>query len=102
MFLCNLRQYLSCDATEPLISGFVFSKLDCYCNPSLAGPPKNLRDEFQRVQNAAAWLVVRCRGQHHISLVLYSFHWLPMSCRFQYQDSSLCPSSLFFKAVPGI
>ena len=55
--LASICQYLSCDVTKTLISAFVFSKLD-YCNSLLAVAPKNLIDKLQRVQNAAARLVV--------------------------------------------
>ena len=93
--IASIRQYLSCDATKTLISAFVFfSKLD-YCNSLLADAPKNLIDKLQRVQNAAARLAVPYRRQHHITLVLYSLQWLPVSCRIQYKVSSLYHCSLF-------
>ena len=71
---------------------FVFSKLD-YCNSLRTGAPKNLIHKLQRVQNAAARPVVRCRRQHHITPVLCSLHWLPISCRIQYNVTSLCHCS---------
>ena len=90
-YIASIYQYLSCDVTKMLISAFVFSKLDCY-NSLLAGVPKNLTGKLQRVQNAAARLVARCRRQHHITPVFYSLHWLPVLCRIQYKVSvSLLP-----------
>ena len=95
--IASICQYLSCDATKTLISAFVFfSKLD-YCNSLLADAPKNLIDKLQRVQNAAARLAVPYRRQHHITLVLYSLQWLPVSCRIQYKVSSLYHCSLFWR-----
>ena len=71
--IASIRRYLFCDVTKALISAFVFSKRD-YCNSLLARAPKSLIDKLQRVENAAARLVVRCREQHHITPVLFSLH----------------------------
>ena len=91
--IASIHQCFSCDATKAPIIAFVSSTLD-YCNSLLARVPKNLTDKLQRVQNAAARLAVRCRRQHHITPVLYSLHWLPVSRRIQYKVAFLCYCSL--------
>ena len=37
---------------------------------------------------------IRCPRQHRITPVLYSLHWLPMSCRIRIKVPSLCLCSL--------
>ena len=53
----RIRKYLSVDAATNLIHSFVSSRTD-YCNSLLYGVPKCHIDKLQRVQNAAARLVV--------------------------------------------
>ena len=43
-----------------------------------------LISKLQRVQNAAARLVVRCHRREHITPVLMKLHWLPVIQRVQY------------------
>ena len=51
------RKHLSCDSSETLIHAFVSSRLD-YCNSLLYGLPQVQIDKIQRVQNAAARLIL--------------------------------------------
>lgn len=53
----RIRKYLSMDADATLIHSFVSSQID-YCNSLLYSVPKCHIDKLQRVQNAAAILVV--------------------------------------------
>ena len=53
----RIRKYLSMDAAATLIHSFVSSRID-YCNSLLYSVPKCHIDKLQRVQNAAAILVV--------------------------------------------
>ena len=46
--------------------------------------PQCLISKLQRVQNAAARLVVRCHRCGHITPVLIKLHWLPVKQRVQY------------------
>ena len=66
----RIRKYLSVDAATNLIHSFVSSRTD-YCNSLLYGVPKCHIDKFQRVQNAAARLVVMQGKFCHITPVLH-------------------------------
>ena len=72
---------------------FVLSRLD-YCNALLSRVPQYLLDRLQRVQNAAARLIVKASISDHITPILHSLHWLPVAARIQYKVFSLCYSSL--------
>ena len=67
-----------------LISAFVLSRLD-YCNSVLAGLPKSSIATLQRVQNAAARLVLGLRSRDHISGGLRQLHWLPVESRIRFK-----------------
>ena len=53
----SIRKYLTRDATQTLVQGLVISHLD-YCNSILVGLPKISICKLQRIQNAAAKLVL--------------------------------------------
>jgi len=75
------RRYLSMDAAATLIHSFVSSRID-YCNSLfIYGVPECHIDKLQRVQNAAAKLVVMQGKFCHITSVLHQLHWLPVSFR---------------------
>ncbi len=66
---------LSPSDSEKLVHAFVMSRLD-YCNSVFAGLPKSSIKHLQRVQNAAAWMLTRCKTRNHITPTLRSLHWL--------------------------
>jgi hypothetical protein len=82
-----------------LISAFVLSRLD-YCNSVLASLPKSSIATLQRVQNAAACMVLRLRSRDHISDGLRKLRWLPVDSRIRFKQCLLmhlahtgrCPS----------
>ena len=76
--LGRIRKYLDNDSTERLVHAFITSRLDC-CNSLLTGLPDNELQKLQRLQNASARLVTRSRRRDHITPVLQSLHWLPVS-----------------------
>ena len=85
--LCRInciRHYLSQDALKTLISAFVVYIID-YCNSLLAGCPKQLIHNLQKVQNNAARLICRTPKFNHTSPVLYTLHWLPLEQRIEYK-----------------
>ena len=63
---CDLRrlkqisQQVGKEVTAQLVSAFILSRLD-YSNALLAGLPRATTDPLQRVQNAAARLVINLR-----------------------------------------
>ena len=92
--ISSVRHYLTTDATKTLVCSFVLSRLD-YCNGTLSGCPQYLIEKLQKVQNNAARLVLRARKADHITPLLHSLHWLPISSRIQYKIMSLTYNSLF-------
>jgi len=58
--LKQIRRLVGKDVTAQLVSAFILSRLD-YCNALLAGLPRTTIEPLQRVQNAAARLVLDFR-----------------------------------------
>ena len=56
--LASVRPYLSERTSARLVAALITSRLD-YCNSVLAGLPVNQIGRLQRVQNTAAWLVLK-------------------------------------------
>ena len=50
-----------------------------------AGLPQSTLSPLQRVQNAAAWLVLDLRPYDHTTTALHRLHWLPVFFRVQYK-----------------
>lgn len=80
----SIREYLTISATKSLVHAIIVSRLD-YCNSLLFGISETLLDELQRVQNAAARLILGLRKRDHISGALKSLHWLPIRHRIKYK-----------------
>ena len=92
--LVQFVTYLSAEATKILVCSLVLSRID-YCNSLLAGAPKYLLDQLQRVQNNAARLIFKSPKHEHITPLLHSLHWLPVSERISYKVSTCCYNSVF-------
>ena len=56
--LATIQPYLSVRTFARLVTTLITSCLD-YCNSVLAGLPVNQTGKLQRVQNSAAWLVLK-------------------------------------------
>jgi hypothetical protein len=83
----RLRQVKRCldeDILKRLVSALILSRLD-YCNSILASLPQSSLSALQRVQNAAARLVLGLRPRDHISSGLKQLHWLPVAFRIQFK-----------------
>ena len=87
----SIRHLLTPEATKTLVCAFVLSRLD-YCNSLLSGCPSTLINKLQMVQNHAARLVLKTRKKDHITPMLLSLHWLPVTYRIQYKVLCLCYS----------
>jgi hypothetical protein len=79
-----IRRQLGRDVTKCLVCSFVLSRLD-YCNALLAGLPATTLKPLQRVQNAAARLVLGLKWSDHITPALIELHWLPIKQRIDYK-----------------
>ena len=92
----RIKKYLSRDSLLTLVHAFITSRLD-YCNALLYGLPKEQIAKLQRVQNAAARLIMDIRKYSHITPALYELHWLPVLARIHFKILLLA-----FKAIHGL
>src|SRR5260221_414056 len=94
--LRQIRQSAGRDVTGRLVSALILSRLD-YCNAALAGLPQSTTRPLQRVQNAAARLILDIRPHEHITPALKELLWLLVYSR----SSSSSVLRLFFHASMG-
>jgi hypothetical protein len=85
--LKTVRRTLDEKTTASLVSAFVTSRLD-YCNSVLAGLPKSSIMPLQRVQNAAARLILGLGPRDHVTPSLQDLHWLPLEQRITFNRVS--------------
>jgi len=78
---------------EKLIHAFIFSRID-YCNGVFTGLPKKWIRQLQLIQNAAARVLTKTKKVEHITPVLKSLHWLPLSQRIDFKILLLVYKSL--------
>lgn len=95
--LRGIRRSVDSHTAAALVHAFVSSRLD-YCNSLLSGAPKVVTDVLQKVQNAAARLLVgSCYRQCGLQHILHDqLHWLRITDRIQFK---LC--LLVYKALHG-
>ena len=92
----KLRAYLDQPSTEKLVHAFVSSRQDG-CNSLLYGLPDCEINRLQRVQNAAARLVIRAKRRTSADVILRQLHWLPIRKRILFKMLLLT-----FKAIHGL
>ena len=80
----SIRSCLTQKAALRLVYYYLVISRIYYANCLLFDLPQCLLSKLQRVQNAAARLVVRCHRCEHITPVLMKLHWLPVKQRVQY------------------
>ncbi len=82
--IARIRCFVSSEDLEKLVHAFITSRVD-YCNGLLAGLPKKTIRQLQLIQNAAARILTRTRKSEHITPVLRSLHWLPVTFRIDFK-----------------
>ena len=92
----RIRQFLPRDKLEMVLHAFVTSRID-YCNGLLYGLPDCEIGKLQRVQKAAARLLMSCKKYDHITPILINLHWLPVRYRINFKILLLT-----FKALYGM
>ena len=97
--LGKIRPFLSTDAANKLAVSFILSRTD-YCNSLLAGLPDNKLNKLQRIQNHAAWIVLRKPRHVSATSLLRTLHWLPVKARIQYKIACLCFQCLSHNTMP--
>jgi len=79
---------LTPDVMKQLVSAFILSRLD-YCNSVLVGMPWSTIAPLQRVQNAAARLVMGLSARDHVGPALRELHRLPLAHRIKFKVALL-------------
>lgn len=82
--IAKIGKFLSRCQCEILIHAFTLLKLD-YCNILLSGLQQSQINRLQNVQNSAARLLTANIRYDHVTLVLRSLHWLPVSVRIDFK-----------------
>lgn len=82
--IARVRPILSLANAKMLVHAFISSRID-YCHALLSGLPKKRTLHLQLLQNSAARVLTRTRRRAHITLVLKSLHWLPVSFRIAFK-----------------
>ncbi|XDV11838.1 hypothetical protein PO909_000647 [Leuciscus waleckii] len=82
--IARIRCFVSRQDLEKLVHAFITSRVD-YCNGLLTGLPKKTIRQLQLIQNAAARILSRTRKYEHITPVLRSLHWLPVTFRIDFK-----------------
>ena len=82
--ISRIRSMLSFKDCEIIVHAFISSRLD-YCNSVLTCLSQKSLHRLQLVQNAAARLLTGSRKREHITPILASLHWLPVSHRIDFK-----------------
>ena len=97
--IAKLRPMITLADAEKLIHAFVSSRLD-YCNALLIGIPSYSLQRLKYIQNSAARILMRVRKYDHITPILKSLHWLPISLRIDFKVSLLTHQCIYGNAPP--
>ena len=89
------------------VHAFVSSRLD-YCNSLFLACPKSVLDRLQRIQNAAARLILRTKRYDSATPMLQQLHWLRIPERIEFKSclttykslNKLAPSYLADFSIP--
>uniref|UniRef100_A0A8C4X2X7 Reverse transcriptase domain-containing protein n=1 Tax=Erpetoichthys calabaricus TaxID=27687 RepID=A0A8C4X2X7_ERPCA len=94
--IAKLKPILPYHLLESVIHAFITSRLD-YSNSCLYGISKATLSRLQLVQNAAARLLTGSSRSQHITPILKTLHWLPVSFRIDFKILLLT-----YKALNGL
>lgn len=78
--ISSIRHLIGSKHTEMLVHSVISSRLD-YCNSLLYGLNKSILEKFQKVQNAAARVVLKLRKRDPIRQEISKLHWLRVNER---------------------
>ena len=95
----TIRSYLTTDSCKLLVINLVISHLD-YSNALYFGLPDRLLSKLQRVQNAAAKLILGLQKCDSSTAALKYLHWLPVRQRIVYKIAVLVYECLHGLAPP--
>ena len=76
----HIRHLLTTELAQTLACSLSLSRID-YCNAVLGGAPSYSIKKLQRVQNNAAWIVLKAPKRSHAGPLLRTLHWLPVQQR---------------------
>ena len=93
--ISRIKSFLSPADLEKVIHAFISSRLD-YCNSIYSGLCKKSISRLQLVQNSAARLLTNAKKREHITPILATLHWLPVTYRIDFKILLLT-----FKALNG-
>lgn len=82
--ISSIRKYITLEVAQTLVQSLVISHLD-YGNGLLYGISEQLLTKLQRVQNAAARIILGYKKYDHISKGLIQLHWLPIRFRIKFK-----------------
>ncbi len=91
--ITEIRSSVCSQDLEKRVHAFITSRVD-YCNGLLTGHPQKTVRQLQLIQNAAARILTRTRKSEHITPVLRSLHWLPVTFRIDFKVRLLIYKSL--------
>ncbi len=91
--IARIRCLFPVKTWRKLVHAFITSRVD-YCNSLLTSLPKKTIRQLQLIQNAAARILTRTRESEHITTVLRSLHWLPVTFTIYFKVLLLVYKSL--------
>ena len=91
--IASYRKYLTQEVTQTLVQAVIISHID-YANSLLYGISLHLIEKLQRIQNAAARLILGYKKRESISPGLMKLHWLPVKYRINYKIATITYKSL--------
>jgi hypothetical protein len=86
--LRQVRRSIPTDVANAIACSLVSSRLD-YANATLYGTSQSNITKLQRIQNAAARVVLNSRQSHTTQSALQQLHWLPVPYRINYKIAKL-------------